>query len=167
MWGTIYVFITMFMLVVWLFLFRMTMPSEIDDVSPEIVCEKELLLKSDVLWVIPLYNNHSIANNREWCDYIKYLDKKVGMHGVYHEYHEFNITRDREYVMEGISVFEECIGYRPERFKPPQLLINEENTVLIESLGMSVKTEFNQVTRKVYHCDDEPEVFSNLFIEMF
>ena len=143
---------------------RSILPSEVDDVSPDIACPVGILEKSDVLWVIPKFNGYSISNNLDWCNHILSLNKTIGMHGVVHTYREFEGNITQEYLQEGIDIFEECFGFSPERFKPPQLKISEENIKFVEDNGMSVKTRFNQVTRKVYHCDDEPEIFSNFLI---
>ena len=43
---------------------RFLNPREIDDVSPEIYCEKDYLKKSEILWIIPKYNNISISENK-------------------------------------------------------------------------------------------------------
>jgi len=155
-------FILLLVLAIFLFwIFRFILPSEIDDVSPDIACPVGAIEKSDVLWVIPKFGGHAISENPDWCNYILSLDKDIGMHGVVHSYLEFNETRSEEYLMEGVKIFEECFGFKPEKFKPPQLRINEENIRLVEENGMDVKTRFNQVTRKVYHCNDGPEIFSN------
>ena len=156
------IFILLVVLLLFLFwAFRFVSPSEVDDVSPEIICPIGIIEKSDVLWVIPEFEGYSIADNKDWCEYILSLDKEIGMHGVYHSYLEFNETRSEEYLMEGVRIFEECFGFKPEKFKPPQLKISEENIKLVEENGMDVKARLNQVTRKVYHCNDEPEAFSN------
>ena len=153
--------LVLFVSAISLWIVRFALPSEIDDVSPDIVCSTKMIEKSDVLWVVPKFNGRSIANNRDWCDYILSLDKTLGMHGVNHFYLEFEGNISQEYLSEGIEIFEDCFGFKPDRFKPPQLRISEENIRLVEENGMDVKVRFNQVTRKVYHCDDEPERFSN------
>ena len=71
-------------IIIILFLIRFLSPREIDDVTPGIQCDESLLSKSDVLWVIPAFDNKSIAENRSWCNYILSLNKTLGMHGVYH-----------------------------------------------------------------------------------
>ena len=152
-------------LVLLFWVIRSVLPSEIDDVSPEIICPAGMIERSDVLWIIPEFEGHSIANNKDWCNYILSLNKTLGMHGVHHLYREFEGNITQRYLNEGIEIFEECFGFRPTRFKPPQLRISDENVYLVENSGMSVKTKFNQVTRKVYHCDDEPEALSNGIIE--
>ena len=67
-----------------LFLIRFFSHRELDDVTPGIQCDDSLLKKSDVLWIIPDFNNTSVANDKSWCDYIISLNKTLGMHGVYH-----------------------------------------------------------------------------------
>lgn len=150
----------------YIFFARMTLGREIDDVSPAIYCESELIVKSDVLWVIPLYENESISEDIGWCDYIKSLNKTLGMHGVEHSYREFGVLRNEEYIQRGIDAFEECFGYTPRRFKAPQIDLNEGNIELLEDMGFDVKGNINQVMHKVYHCSDTGKL-SNKFIEWF
>lgn len=139
---------------------------EIDDVSPDIQCSQEYLEKSDILWIIPKYNNKPIFENKEWCDYILSLNKTLGLHGVAHEFGEFKINRNQEYLEEGINIFEQCFGFKSEIFKPPQLKISKENKELIKKNNMKVKTKFNQLTHKVYHCNDNSKL-KNWVIDLF
>ena len=62
---------------------------QIDDVHPSINCSEGYIEKSDVLMIIPLFNNDSIANHPEWCKEILAYNKTMGMHGIYHTYNEF------------------------------------------------------------------------------
>ncbi|MEK6888884.1 MAG: DUF2334 domain-containing protein [Nanoarchaeota archaeon] len=149
-----------------LFIIRKVSHTEIDDVSPEIECTQELLDKSDVLWVIPDYNNKLITEDRVWCDKIKSLNKKIGLHGVYHTYSEFLHKRDEKYLQKGIDDFTECFGKKPEMFKAPQLELSRENRKMIEKNGLKVKGKVNQIFHKVYHCSDTGK-FSNRFIDLF
>ena len=136
------------------FIARMANPSEIDDIHPAIYCEDEYVALSDVLWVIPFYDNYSIADAVSWCAQMKKLNKTLGLHGVYHTYQEFLIDRDAAYIEHGIWAFERCFGARPTLFKPPQLKISTHNSELLRSLGLEVFTTSHQLTRKVYHCSD-------------
>ena len=149
-----------------LFLVRLLSPKEIDDVSPEIPCEEEYLEKSDILWIIPKFNNKSISENKTWCNYILSLNKTLGLHGVTHEFEEFNSNRNQTYLEEGIKIFEECFGFKPEMFKLPQLEISNKNKELIKNNNLKLKGEVNQIIHKVYHCGNT-EKFSNKFIDFF
>ena len=149
-----------------LFLIRLISPREIDDVSPEIFCEQEYIEKSNILWVIPKFNNKSISENKEWCDYVLSLNKTLGLHGVYHEFEEFKIDRNQKYLQEGINIFEECFGFKPEMFKPPQLKISKENKKLIKENNLELKLGFNQLIHKVYHCADDG-TFKNWIVDLF
>lgn len=153
-------------LILILFLVRAFSHKEIDDVSPGIFCEDKYMEKADVLWVIPRFKNKSIADDKEWCDKIKSMGKKLGLHGVNHTYKEFNEERSEEYLQEGIGEFEKCFGFKPAEFKVPQLFISGNNVKLVESKGMKVKGWLNQITHKVYHCNDDG-VFPNWFIGLF
>ncbi|MFC1682072.1 DUF2334 domain-containing protein [Nanoarchaeota archaeon] len=153
-------------LILIIFLTRLILPKEIDDVSPRILCEKEYLEKVDVLWVIPNFNENPISENKKWCKNILGLNKTLGMHGVYHTYNEFDESISQEYLQEGIDIFEGCFGFKPELFKPPQLVISKENKVLVRKNNIKVKSWFNQITHKVYHCEDSG-IFSNRFVDLF
>ena len=168
-------FLVVFLFIALLFFMRLLSPREIDDVSPEIFCSEEVLEKSDVLWIIPKFENKSISENKEWCDYILSLNKTLGLHGVYHSFHEFEVDRDLEYLSQGddlvgpqggIDIFKECFGFEPELFKPPQLKISQENENLIKENNMEFNGRINQLTHKVYHCNDSG-LFLNKFIDLF
>nr|MBA4405254.1 hypothetical protein [Nanoarchaeum sp.] len=126
---------------------------EIDDVTPNIPCKQADLEKSDILFIIPKFENKSISENKNWCDYILSLNKTLGMHGVYHSYNEFGYPRTQEYLDEGIKIFEDCFGFKPEFFKAPQLNITEENKILIKT-NMKFIGKSDQLFTKVYHCSD-------------
>ena len=150
---------------IWYFI-RVSNFKELDDVSPEIECENELLKKSDILWVIPLYNNKSISENKNWCSQILSLNKTLGLHGIYHTYKELDKDRNEEYIKLGIDAFENCFGFKPTIFKPSHLALNENNKLLIVKNNLKPYEEFNQLTHKVYHCSDTG-LFSNKIIDIF
>ena len=139
-------------LLVILFSIRILSPKEIDDVTPAFFCAEELLEKSDILFVIPKFNNNSISKNKEWCEYILSLNKTLGLHGVYHEYREFETDRNQTYIQQGIDEFKTCFGFEPEIFKPPQLKISKANRKLIKENNMRLKTIPNKIIHKIYHC---------------
>lgn len=143
-------------LVIW-FLIRLVGSREIDDVTPGISCENETkyVEKSEYLWVIPNFQGNKISENPEWCQEILSLNKTLGMHGIKHTYREFkreNISQEE--LEEGIKIFEECFGYKPEIFKYPQLRYNKENKNLLKENGLKIRTKFSQFMHKVYHCDN-------------
>ena len=159
-------FLYIFLILIFsLFFVRLFSERQIDDVSPEIPCEKVLLEKSDVLFVIPKFNNQPISENQEWCDYILSLNKTLGLHGVYHTYEEFLQTRNEIYLKEGIDIFEQCFHSTPERFKPPQLAISENNKELIKK-EMKLDLKLNQTFHKVQHCNDTG-TFPNWVVDFF
>ena len=135
-----------------LFSMRLLSPKEIDDVTPAFFCAEEILEKSDILFVIPKFNNTLLSENPEWCEYILSLNKTLGLHGVYHEYREFEIDRNQEYLQQGIDEFKICFGYEPELFKPPQNRISKANKKLIKENNMRLKTVPNKIIHKIYHC---------------
>ena len=143
-------------ILVW-FLIRLISPREIDDVTPGISCKNETkyLEKSEYLWVIPNFQGNKISENPEWCEEISSLNKTLGMHGIKHTYREFkreNISQEE--LEEGIKIFEDCFGYKPEIFKYPQLRYNQENKRLLKENDLKIRTKFSQFTHKVYHCDN-------------
>jgi len=160
------VLITIISLILLLFLIRLASPNEIDDVSPEIPCSEKYLEKSDILWVIPKFNNKSILENKTWCEYVLNLNKTLGLHGVYHDFNEFKTKKTQEDLREGINIFEQCFGTKPEIFKPPRLKISEGNKQLVRNNGMMLKGWFNQLTHKVYHCNDAG-LLPNWIIDIF
>jgi len=149
--------ITLIIILAALFIFlliRSFSSRHLDDLHPDIPCEKDLIEKSGSLAVIPLYNNKSIAENKEWCQYISGFNKTLILHGVYHTYNEFNDKTGREYFEKGTAEFEKCFGYKPTEFKPPQLAISGENMALLKEENFKVHTPFSQIFHKVYHCND-------------
>lgn len=161
------ILLIIFFLILSLFLTRLLNPREIDDVNPNIFCESEYLEKSDILWVVPYFNNTSISENSTWCSYILSLNKTMGMHGVNHEYDEFGTDRTGEYLQNGTKIFKDCFGFAPTMFKPPQLIISKNNKELIKNNNLKLKSAFNQVIHKVYHCNDSKEIISNEIIDWF
>lgn len=148
-------FLIILILLAILFLIRLITPTEIDDVSPGIPCPEIEIYNPDVLYVIPNYNNNPISNNREWCNYILSLNKTLELHGITHTYKEFLYSKiTQEELNFGISEFEGCFGFKPEAFKSPQLKISSENKQLIKQNNLEFRTFFNQITHKVYHCND-------------
>lgn len=160
------ILLLLLLLIVALYLSRHFRQKEIDDVTPGISCEKNLLEKSDVLWVIPLFENNSIANNKEWCASILSLNKTLELHGVYHTFDEFGIDRDKDYVDLGTKAFEDCFGFRPEKFKAPQQNLSSQNKLILEEEGFKISGKILQLTHKVYHCGDTGLV-RNKFIDLF
>jgi len=158
--------IVLFLLVLILFFVRLINPREIDDVSPGIFCEEEYLLKSDVLWVIPNFEGNDISKNRTWCDYILSLNKILGLHGILHEYEEFSEEKTSEELLGAVQIFGNCFGFLPTLFKAPQLKIIDENKRLVKNNNLQLKGKFNQLTHKVYHCNDTGMI-SNNFINLF
>lgn len=153
--------------VVSLFLIRLVSPSEIDDVTPGIPCPEIAMYNPDIFYVIPNYNNNPISQNKEWCDYILSLNKTLELHGITHTYREFSYSYISQIELaKGIIEFEGCFNKNPEMFKPPQLEINKENKQLIKNNNLKLQTRFNQITHKVYHCNDSDKI-SNRIINVF
>ena len=116
--------------------------------------------------MVPDYNNTPISTYPEWCSSLISLNKIIGLHGVVHSYREFNTERDEEYLNSGIEEFEKCLGFRPTMFKAPQLEISQKNKEVIISSGLELKGHLNQITHKVYHCNDSDRI-KNWMVDLF
>jgi len=149
-------------LVVLLFFIRLVLPSQVDDVNPLMGCSDEILDLADVYFVVPKFEGVAIGG--KWCDYISGKNKKLAMHGVYHTYREFEAYRNEVYFEEGVEIFEECFGFKPERFKPGQLEFSRDNDWIRDEVEIDLI--WNQIFHKVYHCGDSG-VFPNWFIRVF
>jgi len=164
------IFLWLFLLVVLIVLtilfMRLILPKQVDDVNPQILCSVNLMDESKVLMVIPIFNNISIADNKEWCNYILSLNKTLGMHGVYHSYQEFLDSRDEFYVRKGMEEFKRCFGYYPEIFEAPQIALSRENANTLNKMNLRIINSFYQITHKVYHCSDTGK-YSNRFMDWF
>jgi len=154
------------LLVLALFFIRFFSDRQVDDVSPGMNCDDKILKKSDVFYVVPDFNNNSIADNKEWCTKILAMNKTLALHGVDHEYLEFSQDKGMEYLNKGIRDFELCFNQTPLRFKPPQLAISHKNKELIKKAGFKLDLDLNQYLHKVYHCNDSGRL-SNRFIDWF
>ena len=157
-----YVLIAILILFFAMIIYRNVSAIQLDDVSPQISCDKKLLETTDVLFVIPEFNNTSIAENKTWCKYILSLNKTLAMHGVYHTYNEFYTNRNESYINQGKEEFFKCFGFYPQEFKAPQLVISKDNVNLIKST-MKFDGYLNQLLHKAYHCNDSGRL-SNRFI---
>ena len=161
----IYILVLIALVPIILFLIHLILPRQLDDISPEIPCSQELLEKADIFYVIPKFNNKSIAENKEWCKKIIAMNKTLRLHGVYHEYNEFLTDRNEEHLLEGMTIFEKCFNQIPTAFKPPQLVISKNNKKLIKS-KMKLNLYLNQIFHKVYHCNNSGRI-KNQIIDAF
>jgi predicted deacetylase len=160
------IFIIIILMLVLLFIIRLISQREIDDIHPKIPCENEYVKKADILWVIPIYNNTPISNNKSWCKQILALNKTLGMHGIYHSYHEFENYVNESQLIYAKQIFKECFGYEPTLFKPPYLRLTKENKELLEKNNLEIKWIWNQNFHKVYHCRNDG-IFPNRFHDIF
>jgi hypothetical protein len=145
-------------LIVLLFFTRLILPIQIDDVSSSIPCENWLLEKANVYYVIPRFNG--TPNNKSWCEEILNRNKELAIHGVTHEYKEFSVYRNNEYLDIGLNDFKECFGFYPEKFKAPNLAWNNKNNWIKNK--MEIQVLWNQITHKVYHCNDTGLIPNNI-----
>ena len=157
-----YVLLAVFVLIFVLFFIRLVLPSQLDDVSPGISCDENLLDRADVYYVIPKFDG--VAINKEWCDLVLGRDRELAMHGVTHEYREFGEVRNVAYFQEGVDIFQNCFGFTPERFKPGNLGWNSGNDWIRDEVEVDIL--WNQLFHKVYHCNDTGK-FPNWLIRVF
>lgn len=144
---------------------RAFLPAQIDDVNPLMGCTEEELAKADEFYVVPIYQGYAINESKEWCDSILAMNKTLHLHGVFHTYREFLGEVKEEDLDNAISIFEDCFGFKPERFKPPQVSITAENQKLIESRNLNLDLYPNHALHKIYHCNDTGR-FSNRFNDL-
>jgi len=147
-------FLTIILLMIILIFIRNISPRQIDDVNPNRLCEEIYADRSQVLMIVPLLDNISIADNKHWCEYILRLNKSLGMHGVYHTPEEFNELRNDSYILLGMEEFKKCFGFYPTIFEAPELVLNRENRDLLRDRGFEVRGRTFNVFHKVYHCVD-------------
>tara|TARA_Y100000034_G_C6733189_1_gene324950 strand:- start:79 stop:573 length:495 start_codon:yes stop_codon:yes gene_type:complete len=155
---------TILILILTLFFIRLFSERQLDDLTIGIECEEELIKKSDVLYVIPSFNETNISEEKGWCSRILNFNKELAMHGVYHTYKEFGEKRNELYVSKGKEIFTECFGYEPTKFKPPNLGWTNENNWMKKDFEIDLR--FNQIFHKTYHCNDTG-VFRNRLIDFF
>lgn len=146
--------------------FRLVGSRQIDGVNPYMYCSEVELSKVDVFYVAPLYKGVPINESRAWCDYILSFDKEIYMYGVKGSYEELSKNIAREEVSYGMDIFESCFGFRPERIKPPQLVLNDYNEKMLGEVDLNVDIFYNQLFHKVYHCGDSG-FFPNRFQDYF
>lgn len=146
--------LTLLVLLLSLFIIRCFSSRHLDDLHPSIPCNENLIKKADYLAVIPKYDNKSISDNREWCNYIQSFNKSLIMHGVYHTYNEFDTLKDFDYIQEGKNIFFDCFNFNPTEFKSPQLSLSNKNKKILKKMNFKVHTKFTQIFHKVYHCND-------------
>jgi predicted deacetylase len=157
--------IILLIIIIIILVIRIFSKKQLDDVALQISCNDELLKRSDVLFVIPKFNNKSISENKTWCNYILSLNKTLALHGVYHTYEEFKEDKNQDYLQEGINEFEKCFGKKPEEFKPPQLKISFNNKKMIKK-QMKLDFSLNELFHKSYHCSDTGK-YPNWFVKIF
>jgi len=145
---------------------RASSDREIDDVSPELHCQEKRMEDADIYWVIPKYDGKKISDDEDWCEEILEMKKELGLHGFEHTYHEFGNETKTEELQEAIEIFEECFGFPPEKFKPPQHKITKKNKRFLQDRDITIIGKYNSLFHKVYHCENSG-VFSNNFIEAF
>lgn len=164
---TLSIFLISFLIIIAaLFIIRLINPTEIDDISPGIPCPELQQYDPDILYVIPNYENQPLSFYPEWCKYLLSLNKTLALHGINHTYKEFLYKEISQEELEfGISEFEKCFGFSPDTFKPPQLMIDKENKQLIKENNLERRTVFQQITHKVYHCNDS-DIISNRIVNI-
>jgi len=158
------IIISVVYLIIIIFLTRFYSSKVLDDVSPQRYCSRDLIEKSDILFVIPLLGNESIANNQTWCKEILGFNKRIGMHGVYHapdDIGEFSIDRDKEYFQIGMEEFRKCFGFYPILFKAPELKLSQNNKVLLKDMNMTIYSVPQTIFHKEYQKSRKKSSFAD------
>jgi len=162
------ILITILSLIILLFIIRLITPTQIDDIHPEIPCPELEIYNPDILYIIPNYNNKPISENQTFCERILSLNKTLELHGINHQpYAEFlyqNISQEN--LNFAINEFQKCFNQTPEKFKPPQLKISNENKILIQENNLKLISNANAIFHKVYHCNDSGSI-KNKLIKIF
>ena len=128
-------------------------PLIIDDIHPQYSCPN-LIEKSDILYITPLFNGDSLLNHPEWCQEIKTMNKTLALHGINHNYHEFLEPITAEQLEEALTIFESCFNTTPKLFRPPYNKISSENKALVDHYGMTVyKTTY--ILHPYCHCQPQ------------
>ncbi|MFH1972401.1 MAG: polysaccharide deacetylase family protein [archaeon] len=132
------IIITFFILILIYFIILLwsRTPLIVDDVYDNSCIE--IVEKADIVYVIPFFEGRDISENNEWCESMIELNKTFGLHGISHEYHEFLGEIEEEELVDAISNFEYCFGYKPELFRPPYNKISEENSAIVLSQGIKI-----------------------------
>lgn len=145
------IFIAIIIVIYMLILVQSRNPLIVDDVAPLSSCD-ELIKKADIIYVIPLENNNSISNYLEWCKNLQLLNKTIGLHGIRHNFHEFDKEVSEVELIKATSSFEKCFGEKPKLFRPPENLISEENIKKITSLNMTIYRD-SYLKHSYCHCN--------------
>lgn len=132
-----------------------------DDIHQLIPLQRTYIGLSDILFIVPKYKNVPITDDPKFVEEIKKISKGkiLGMHGVTHTPEgyfrnaEFGFPRTKEYIMEGVNIFEKAFGYKPTIFKAPCYNLLNENKKIIEELGMKVSGVETLLFNKLYHPD--------------
>ena len=128
-----------------------------DDVHQNIPQNYKFIDKSDMLFVIPKFENVPLTNDMNFVDKIKSKNKILGMHGVTHSPEgifikaEFGYPVSEEKIKEGMDIFENAFGYKPQYFKAPCYNLLPENQKIIEKLGMKVVGPETAIFNQLLH----------------
>lgn len=130
----------------------------LDDVSPLIPCQQDLIDKADILFVIPFYEHSNLSDYPEWCAKMRATNKEFGLHGFYHNVFEMKDTQSQELYQAAIKEFEECFGKKPTTFRPPMWKINDENVKILKQDNLELMAD--PLKTSTYHCNGRGMVFS-------
>ena len=135
-----------------------------DDLTPLIETNYIYLDKSNIIFIIPKYNNIPLTNYPDFIDkikkYSKINNKELAMHGVTHSPEgfistaEFGYPLTFEYIKEGIDIFESAFGYKPKKFKAPCYNLHPKNKEILEKLNIEIIDVDSLLLNKLYHNDN-------------
>lgn len=139
-----------------------------DDVHQNIKQNEQFMKKSDILFVIPKFDNVKLTDDKNFVEKIKNSGKILGMHGVTHtpssytEKAEFGFPVSEDKIKEGMKIFENAFGYKPKYFKAPCYNLLPENQVKIENLGMEIVGPETLMFNRLFHPPS-----NNFFMQIF
>ena len=137
--------------------------TQLDDVSPFIQCDEDLLDKTNIYYVIPKFQGIPISENKSWCEYILSKNKTLRMHGIEHTYFEFwKKEISTEEINGAKEIFKECFGFYPEKFKAPQDTISIKNSINLKKSDLNLDIYLNCIIHRVYHCNDTGKIKNKL-----
>lgn len=159
---TLFIF-TIILLIFILYVTRKYNKIHYDDLSPLLKTNYKYLEKSDIIFIIPKYNDIPITDYPEFITKIKKYaednNKELAMHGVTHSPEgylikaEFGYPLANEYIKEGIDIFENAFGYKPKKFKAPCYNLHPHNEKILKEFNIEIIQVDTLFLNKLYHND--------------
>lgn len=147
-----------------LLIIRFFNKSHYDDLHPELPFNKEYLDKSDILFIIPNYNNIPITNYPEYIEKLKSYaqknNKQIGLHGYIHKPEgfftkaEYGYELPESYIKDNIDLFRKAFNFEPKLFKAPCYNLHPKNREILLKLGLQISDINTLFLNKLFHNDN-------------